>query len=91
VRVAERITSATRAGDTVTRLGGDEFAVLLEDADDPLQVAARIRDVLCALFTVAGSQHTVAGSAGVAAVTADEPPVGADTLLARADAAMDVA
>jgi diguanylate cyclase (GGDEF)-like protein len=88
VRVADRITVATRAGDTVARLGGDEFAVLLEDADDPLHTAARIRDALRSPFTIAGTQHTVAASVGVAAVTADEPPVNADTLLARSDAAM---
>ena len=88
VRVAERITGATRAGDTVARLGGDEFAVLLEDADDPLHTAARIRDALRAPFLIAGTRHTVAASVGVAAVTADEPPVDADTLLARSDAAM---
>ncbi|HEY0126107.1 MAG TPA: GGDEF domain-containing protein [Blastococcus sp.] len=88
VRVAERITGATRAGDTVARLGGDEFAILLEDADDPLLTATRIRDALRSPFTIAGTQRTVAASVGVAAVTADEPPVDADTLLARSDAAM---
>jgi diguanylate cyclase len=87
-RVAERITGATRAGDTVSRLGGDEFAVLLEDAADPLQTAARIRDALQPVFVLAGAEHTVRASVGVAAVTADDPPVTADTLLARSDAAM---
>ncbi|MGY1683424.1 diguanylate cyclase domain-containing protein [Geodermatophilus sp. SYSU D01176] len=88
VRVAERITAATRAGDTVARLGGDEFAVLLEDADDPLQTAARIRDALRPRFSIAGAEHAVHASLGVAVVTADEPPVTADILLARSDAAM---
>jgi diguanylate cyclase len=88
VRVAERITGATRAGDTVARLGGDEFAVLLEDAADPLQTAERIRAALGPVFVFAGTEHTVRASVGVASVTADDPPVTADTLLARSDAAM---
>jgi diguanylate cyclase (GGDEF)-like protein len=88
VRVAGRITGATRAGDTVARLGGDEFAVLLEDADDPLQTAARIHDALRSGFMISGARRTVQASVGVAAVTADDPPVTADMLLARSDAAM---
>ena len=88
VRVAERITGATRAGDTVARLGGDEFAVLLEDAADPLETAARIRAALTPAFVFAGAEHLIQASVGVAAVSADEPPVTADTLLARSDVAM---
>jgi diguanylate cyclase len=88
VRVAERITGATRAGDTVARLGGDEFAVLLEDAADPLETAARIRDALRPVFVFAGAEHVVEASVGVAAVSADEPSVTADILLGRSDAAM---
>jgi diguanylate cyclase (GGDEF)-like protein len=86
--VGGRITGATRAGDTVSRLGGDEFAVLLEDAADPLQTAARIRDALQPVFVLADAEHIVRASVGVAAVTADDPPVTADTLLPRSDAAM---
>ena len=88
VRVAERITGATRAGDTVARLGGDEFAVLLEGSPDPGDAAARIRAALSAPFLLAGVRHTIGVSVGVAAVDADDPPVGADALLARSDAAM---
>ena len=36
----------------------------------------------------AGAERAVRASVGVAAVTADEPAVTADTLLARSDAAM---
>jgi diguanylate cyclase len=88
VRVAQRIRGATRAGDTVARLGGDEFAVLLEDGADPLRTAARIEAALGCTLELAGVQHRVRASVGVAAVTADEPAVSADTLLARSDAAM---
>jgi predicted signal transduction protein with EAL and GGDEF domain len=62
--------------------------VLLEDAADPLQTAARIRAALQPAFALDAAEHTVRASVGVAAVTADDPPVTADTLLARSDAAM---
>jgi diguanylate cyclase len=88
VQVAARISGATRVGDTVARLGGDEFAVLLEDATDPLQAAARVLDALVPGFVVGGTEQPVAASVGVAAVGADDPAVPADTLLARSDAAM---
>ena len=87
-RVAHRIRTATRAGDTVARLGGDEFAVLLEDGADPLRTAARIEVALRRALELADVQHRVRASIGVAAVTADEGPVSPDALLARADAAM---
>jgi diguanylate cyclase (GGDEF)-like protein len=91
VAVADRVMGASRTADTVARLGGDEFAVLLEDAADPVAAAGRIAAGLATPFSVAGAPHTVRASVGVAAVTTDEPPVGADALLARSDAAMYVA
>jgi predicted signal transduction protein with EAL and GGDEF domain len=39
-------------------------------------------------FVFAGAEHVVQANVGVAAVTADEPAVTADTLLARSDTAM---
>jgi diguanylate cyclase (GGDEF)-like protein len=88
VLVAGRIRDATRAGDTVARLGGDEFAVLLEDGSDPVEAGARISAALARPFLFAGGEHGVRASVGVAAVTADEPRVTADALMARSDAAM---
>ena len=88
VALARRLANTVRPADTVARLGGDEFAVLLEDADDPMQTAARISAALKSPFVLAGTTRSVHASVGVAAVSADEPPVSADTLLARSDAAM---
>jgi diguanylate cyclase (GGDEF)-like protein len=91
VAVAGRITGASRTADTVARLGGDEFAILLEDAAAPVAAAARIAAALAPGIVQAGTPHPVRASVGVASVSADEPPIGADALLARADAAMYVA
>jgi diguanylate cyclase (GGDEF)-like protein len=88
VRVAQRITGALRSGDTVARLGGDEFAVLLEDGGDPLGSARRMADALAAPFAVAGREITVRASIGVGALVAGDPPVSADQLISRSDAAM---
>ena len=65
VRVAERLVGAVRVGDTVARLGGDEFAVLIEDAGDPVTVAARVSDALRAPFFLAGQRLDVRASVGV--------------------------
>jgi diguanylate cyclase len=88
VRVAERITGALRSGDTIARLGGDEFAVLLEDGGDPLGSAHRMADALASPFTVAGHEVVVHASIGVASLAAVDPPMSADQLLGRSDAAM---
>jgi diguanylate cyclase (GGDEF)-like protein/PAS domain S-box-containing protein len=50
--VAERLTTAMRAQDTLARLAGDEFAVLVEDADDE-EVEAIARRLLAALAPAA--------------------------------------
>ncbi len=88
VAVGGRIVAASRTADTVARLGGDEFAVLLEDGGDPVAAARRIAAALAAPVPVAGVPHSVRASVGVAAVSAQEPSVSADVLLARSDAAM---
>jgi diguanylate cyclase (GGDEF)-like protein len=88
VRVAERITGALRSGDTIARLGGDEFAVLLEDGGNPLGSARRMADALASPFTVAGAELVVRASIGVGCLAAADPPMSADQLLGRSDAAM---
>ncbi len=89
IEVAARLSACVRDTDTVARLGGDEFVVVLEhlsDADDALDVAAKIHSVFdmpCRLGV--HSLHAVA-SIGIALY----PDHGdcADTLLQNADTAM---
>ncbi|MCW2582852.1 MAG: hypothetical protein JWQ53_1642, partial [Klenkia sp.] len=88
VRVAERLTGSVRTGDTVARLGGDEFAVLLEDGGDPMQIGSKIAGGLATPFTLRGTTLEVHASIGICALSADDPPIAADELLARSDTAM---
>ncbi len=45
-RVAERLVSCVREGDTVARLGGDEFVVMLEDLNEQAQDAAAQTEIV---------------------------------------------
>jgi diguanylate cyclase (GGDEF)-like protein len=67
--VASRLLRAVRADDTVARLGGDEFAVLLTEVEDPqeaLETAERIRSVLAEPLHLDGMTLRVEASIGVA-------------------------
>jgi diguanylate cyclase (GGDEF)-like protein len=88
LRVAERITGATRTGDTAARLGGDEFAVLIEDDGDPVALASRIVNVLQTPFVLDGETIDVRASIGVFELGPDDAPTTADQLLINADTAM---
>jgi diguanylate cyclase (GGDEF)-like protein/PAS domain S-box-containing protein len=91
-RVADRLGSVTRPGDTVARLGGDEFAILLEVGTMPQtaeQVATRVVDVLARPFDVEGSEYTLGVSVGIAVRTAGDQR--AADLMRDADLAMYVA
>lgn len=68
-RVAERMVSCVRAADTVGRVGGDEFVVLLasiEQAQDALGVAEKIRVSLKAPYELEGVTLNISASVGVA-------------------------
>ena len=87
--VGQRLAHSLRAGDTVARLGGDEFAVLatgLDDADDALVVARKLRQAVEWPFTLRGLTLEVEASIGIAIFP--EHGTDADTLLRHADVAM---
>lgn len=90
--IAMDLQEALRPTDTVARIGGDEFVVLLEQGEglEYLRtVSDRIRTAIRRQVTADGASFTVSASVGIARVDlADEPNVGPDQLLARADAAM---
>lgn len=67
-RVAERLQTCLRAGDTIARLGGDEFGVLLPDVESETrarQVANRIRESLERPFEIEDNKLFTSASIGI--------------------------
>lgn len=88
-QVARRLAGCVRAADTVSRQGGDEFVLLLQDLDEPDDVAAvarKVLEVIAEPFSIDGMNLSVTPSIGIAVYPEDgtEFPV----LLKNADAAM---
>lgn len=86
--VAERLSGAVRAGDTVARFGGDEFVIVYEEVggdEEATQLGERVRQVLEEPFLLGGEKIYVSASLGVAVGTAEST---AEALLRDADAAM---
>ncbi len=89
VKVARRVRSSIRAGDTVARLGGDEFIVLLDGVtgpEDAARVAAKVLDAVRAPFRLDGHDIRVGASVGVSVYPRDG--IFPDELVKSADAAM---
>jgi diguanylate cyclase (GGDEF)-like protein/PAS domain S-box-containing protein len=88
-KIAPRLRTALRPGDTIARLGGDEFVVLLEQVPDE-RVAARVaaRIVACfeAPFALSAGEHFAKASLGIA-IAGSEGSLPAN-LIRDADAAM---
>ncbi len=87
--VSRRLNSVVRDIDTVARIGGDEFLVVVSPSVAPenaLSVAQRANEALRAPMRIAGVELRVTGSIGVAYYPADG--ISAESLMARADAAM---
>lgn len=88
-QVSERLTGATRQGDTVARLSGDEFTVILEDVQDPRDAAVvshKILRMMAEPFDLAGQEANISSSIGVALFPADAGDP--QSLIKLADAAM---
>ncbi|HLI73925.1 MAG TPA: EAL domain-containing protein [Acidimicrobiales bacterium] len=87
-RVAQRLRTALRAGDTLARFGGDEFTVLCDvhDRSEALEVAERLVAAMQQPLSVSGNEIFVSASIGVALST-DGGESGAD-MLRNADVAM---
>jgi diguanylate cyclase (GGDEF)-like protein/PAS domain S-box-containing protein len=88
-RVAERIRSALRDGDTAARLGADEFAVVQTAVTDPADVSALARRLVADIaepFDIMGHQVVIGASIGIALAPGDGDD--ADKLIKNADLAL---
>ncbi|HEY7937866.1 MAG TPA: EAL domain-containing protein [Candidatus Limnocylindrales bacterium] len=89
IEVARRLTSTLRSEDVAARQGGDEFTVLVERVTGVAEaeaLAERLAVELSRPIELEGRQLVVRASIGIALAGAGE--IGADDLLAHADAAM---
>ena len=88
--VAGRMVECTKTTDTIVRLGGDEFVVVLfdqpKDADVISAAVQKIQASIALPVRHGGHEFRVTGSFGVAIYPNDG--LGAETLIANADAAM---
>ena len=87
--LAERFSSLLRPMDTVARFGGDEFVFLIEGLDDDeeaMLVAERIRDAAAQPLALDGAHVTTAVSIGIAMIT--DPLTSIEEALRQADVAM---
>ncbi len=91
-QAAERMQGCVREVDTVARIGGDEFIVLLpiiENDEDALIVAEKIRQVLCQPFEISGQSLKLSSSIGIAIYP--DHGTSEDEITGNADIAMYIA
>ncbi|MDO8589261.1 MAG: EAL domain-containing protein [Armatimonadota bacterium] len=88
-KVADRLKTCLREGDTLARMGGDEFTITLADMQserDAVAVAQRALDALTDQFLIAGHELFISTSIGISLFPAHGSDV--ETLVKNADAAM---
>lgn len=88
-KVAKRLESAIRDGDTVARLGGDEFAILLVNIDrveDVIGIAQKILDLFLSPIQLKGHELYITSSIGIS--IAPEDGKDSERLFRNADTAM---
>ena len=88
-RVAERLLSSVRGGDTACRYGGDEFVLLLPEVESErraMEVAEKIRGRLAKPYEIDG--HSIALTATVGVAIYPNNGIGQVDLIGHADAAM---
>ncbi|MCP9848619.1 diguanylate cyclase domain-containing protein [Cyanobium sp. Morenito 9A2] len=91
ITVAQRLRRCLRSNDLAARIGGDEMLVLLHgvrDLDNALVIAEKIRLAVAEPISTEAGTVTITLSIGVTLMRTGEQ---ADSLIARADAAMYLA
>lgn len=89
IEVAQRLSSRTRAEDTLARMGGDEFALVLADLstkEDAIQIAEDYLQMLQKEFLIL--KHTVRIGASIGISLFPDDGQDSKTLLKNADSAM---
>jgi diguanylate cyclase (GGDEF)-like protein/PAS domain S-box-containing protein len=93
-KIAARLTSVVRGGDTVARLGGDEFVVILEDlCENPVEAADKVKNIGQKILAAIGRPFALSAreqqsTASIGAVLFADAPDSRDELLKLADIAM---
>jgi diguanylate cyclase (GGDEF)-like protein/PAS domain S-box-containing protein len=92
IEIANRLSRARRASDTIARTGGDEFVILcegLKEVDDAATIAQKVRDAVEVPIVLEGNNAVLSVSIGIVTVQGDAAEHADPMMLLRnADAAM---